>query len=120
MAAVPELVRRLLVELQADLAVEGKYEVEPGRSTETCMRCRCCAGLLHQIEALARQNAAAHVTVVRLKLGPLAHIEPDHLRGHFADTARGTVAEGARLDIETTEELHELTLESIDIACNQS
>jgi Zn finger protein HypA/HybF involved in hydrogenase expression len=56
------------------------------------------------------------VQVVRLKLGPLAHIEPDHLREHFTEAARGTVAEAARLEIETTEELHELTLESIDIA----
>jgi len=76
-------------------------------------------GLLHQIEGLARRNAASRVTVVRLKLGPLAHIESDHLREHFFETARGTVAEGARLDIETTEELHELTLESIDIACEE-
>ena len=73
-------------------------------------------GLLHQIETLAQRNASARVTVVRLKIGALAHIEPDHLREHFAETARGTVAEGARLDIETTEELHELTLESIDVS----
>jgi hydrogenase nickel incorporation protein HypA/HybF len=76
-------------------------------------------GLLHQIEELARRNGSNRVTVVRLKLGPLAHIEPDHLREHFVEAARGTVAESARLDIETTEELHELTLESIDIACPQ-
>ena len=76
-------------------------------------------GLLRQIETLARRNAAGRVTVVRMKLGPLAHIEPDHLREHFAEAARGTVAEGTRLDIETTEELHELTLESIDIACDK-
>ena len=53
--------------------------------------------------------------VVRLKVGPLAHIEPDHLREHFVAAARGTVAEAARLEIETTEELHDLTLESIDV-----
>ena len=76
-------------------------------------------GLLHQIEATARRNEARRVSVVRLKLGPLAHVEPDHLREHFVEAARGTVAEGARLEIETTEELHELTLESIDIACDQ-
>jgi len=76
-------------------------------------------GLLHQIEGLARRNAADRVAVVRLKLGPLAYIEPDHLREHFTEAARGTVAEGARLDIETTEELHELTLESIDVASEQ-
>jgi len=72
-------------------------------------------GLMAQIDTLARQNDATRVRVVRLKLGPLAHIEPDHLREHFAAAARGTVAEAALLEIETTDALHELTLESIDV-----
>lgn len=72
-------------------------------------------GLMSQLDEIARRNAARRVTVVRLKLGPLAHIEPDHLREHFAEAARGTVADKARLDIETTDELHELSLESVDI-----
>jgi hydrogenase nickel incorporation protein HypA/HybF len=75
-------------------------------------------GLLRQIETVARKNGASRVRVIRLKLGPLAHIEPDHLREHFIDAARGTAAEGARLEIETTEELHELSLESIDVAAD--
>jgi hydrogenase nickel incorporation protein HypA/HybF len=77
-------------------------------------------GLLRQIEDLARRNHAVRVTVVRLRLGPLAHIEPDHLREHFVDAARGTVAEAARLDIETTEDLHELTVESIDVETDRA
>src|SRR5437764_1055394 len=72
-------------------------------------------GLLAQIEATARNRGAKRVSVVRLKLGPLAHIEPDHLREHFVAAARGTIADSARLDIETTDDLHELTLESLDI-----
>jgi hydrogenase nickel incorporation protein HypA/HybF len=72
-------------------------------------------GLMRQIDQVARQNRARRVTVVRLKLGPLAHIEPEHLREHFREAAQGTLAEAARLEIETTEELHELTLESIDV-----
>jgi hydrogenase nickel incorporation protein HypA/HybF len=72
-------------------------------------------GLLQQIDALARRNSAERVTVVRLKLGPLAHIESEHLREHFAEMARDTLAATARLEIETTAELHELTLESIDV-----
>jgi Zn finger protein HypA/HybF involved in hydrogenase expression len=51
-----------------------------------------------------------------LKLGPLAHIEPDHLREHFVEAARGTLADSARLEIETTDDLHELTLESLDVS----
>jgi len=81
-------------------------------------------GLLRRIEAPARTKTEmsmppGRVTVLRLRLGPLAHIDSGHLREHFAEAARGTLAEAARLDIETTEELHELTLESIDIACDQ-
>lgn len=72
-------------------------------------------GLLSQIARIAQEQGADRVGVVRLRLGPLAHIEPDHLREHFISAARGTVAEGARLDIETTEELHELSLESVDL-----
>jgi len=68
-----------------------------------------------QIEEIARAQKARRVSVVRLKLGPLAHIEPDHLREHFAAAARGTLAAAARLEIQTTDDLHELTLESIDI-----
>ena len=72
-------------------------------------------GLFRQIEEIARKNEGRRVTVVRLRLGPLAHIEPGHLREHFVESAKGTLAEAARLEIETTDELHELSLESIDI-----
>lgn len=72
-------------------------------------------GLLGQIERMAREHGADRIGVVRLRLGPLAHIEPDHLREHFVAAARGTIADGARLEIETTDELHELTLESVDL-----
>ncbi len=75
-------------------------------------------GLFSQIERIAREHGAERVGVVRLRLGPLAHIEPDHLREHFVSAARGTPAEGARLDIETTEEFHELSLESVDLVLN--
>lgn len=72
-------------------------------------------GLLANIEAIAREHGAPRVRVVRLKLGPLAHIEPEHLREHFMAAARETLAAAAHLEIETTEALHELTLESVDL-----
>lgn len=72
-------------------------------------------GLMTQVQTLAAKNSAKQVTVVRLKLGPLAHIEPDHLREHFVEAVQGTLAEKARLEIETTDDLHEISLESIDI-----
>lgn len=72
--------------------------------------------LMRQIDEAALQAGGGRVAVVRMKLGPLAHIEPDHLREHFEEAARGTAAERARLEIETTNDWHELTLESIDVA----
>jgi hydrogenase nickel incorporation protein HypA/HybF len=77
-------------------------------------------GLLGQIETTARRHGAVRVSVVRLKLGPLAHIEPDHLREHFVQAARGTVADSARLEIEMTQELHDLTLESMDVDLSET
>ncbi|MFN8544658.1 MAG: hydrogenase/urease maturation nickel metallochaperone HypA [Candidatus Binatia bacterium] len=71
--------------------------------------------LMTQVEAAARAHGAARVRVVRVKLGPLAHLDPEHLRHHFAAAARGTAAEGARLEIEVTDALHEITLESLDV-----
>jgi hydrogenase nickel incorporation protein HypA/HybF len=100
--------------LVAGVIEASRNEVQPIMHEKSLMR-----GLLQQIEVLARQNGAGRVRVVRLKVGPLAHMEPDHLREHFAEAARGTAAESARLDIETTEELYELTLEGLDIEGGQ-
>ena len=72
-------------------------------------------GLIKQVLAIAKQHNARHIISVRLKVGPLAHIEPDHLREHFHDAALGTIIEGAKLLIETTDELHDLTLESVEL-----
>jgi hydrogenase nickel incorporation protein HypA/HybF len=71
--------------------------------------------LMKQIGEISRQHGGRRVTVVRLKLGPLMPIDPDHLREHFHEAVHGTVAEHAALEIETTVELHELTLESLDL-----
>ncbi len=71
--------------------------------------------LIHQIEAIARAHEAHRIRVVRLKIGPLAHVDAEHLREHFVAAAHGTVAENALLEIEITTALHELSLESVDV-----
>jgi hydrogenase nickel incorporation protein HypA/HybF len=40
------------------------------------------------------------VVGVKIQLGALAHISPDHFREHFTHAARGTVAEEAQLEID--------------------
>ena len=56
--------------------------------------------LMGKVEQLARQNGAGRVTRIGVKLGALSHFSPDHFREHFEQASRGTVAEGAVLDIE--------------------
>ncbi len=47
----------------------------------------------------ARKQGFGRVRVVRLKVGALAHVEPEALRFCFDVVSRGTVADGATLDI---------------------
>jgi len=77
------------------------------------------ADLLRKIEQLAKD--ADKVTVVKVKLGALSHITPDHFREHFEAAIVGTVAEGATLDVEQCDDEHDpnaqdILLESVDIA----
>ena len=56
-------------------------------------------GVLQIVEDAARAGAAQRVQAVRLELGALSHVERDALRFCFEAVTRGSVAEGARLDI---------------------
>ena len=59
-------------------------------------------GILQIVEDTARANAAAQVRSVLLELGALSHVEEQALRFCFDAVTRGTVADGARLDVHTT------------------
>ena len=70
----------------------------------------------------AIENAADGRTVnrVRVRLGALSHFTPGHFREHFADASRGTIAEGADVEAELSEDPTEpdaqgVRLESIDV-----
>jgi len=56
--------------------------------------------LLRKIETLAAEQNALRVTAVGVRIGALAHISAEHFREHFIDGTRGSIAAGARLDIE--------------------
>jgi hydrogenase nickel incorporation protein HypA/HybF len=56
-------------------------------------------GMLQVVEDGARHHAAAAVKAVRLEIGALAQVEVDALRFCFDAVTRGTLAEGARLEI---------------------
>jgi hydrogenase nickel incorporation protein HypA/HybF len=78
------------------------------------------AGLLRRVEEIAREVHARRVVRVRVAIGALAHISPDHFREHFVTAAQGTAAEGAALEIRVVEGIddpraQEIVLESADI-----
>lgn len=58
-----------------------------------------CEGVMQVIEEQAVRQGFSRVVVVRLEVGDLAVVEPAALRFCFEVIARGTLAEGARLEI---------------------
>lgn len=77
--------------------------------------------LIRKIISIAHEQRASKVVTVTVKLGALSHISPDHFREHFNHATRGTVAEGARLQIEIMTDMNdplaqEVLIESIGIA----
>lgn len=69
--------------------------------------------LLRKIEQIAAEQQASRVVAVGVRIGALAHISADHFREHFVDGVRGTLADGARLDIETGTDTGEPQAQSI-------
>lgn len=58
--------------------------------------------VLQILEDAARRRGFARVRSVRLEVGALAPVEPAAMRFCFDAVTRGSIAEGARLDITTT------------------
>jgi hydrogenase nickel incorporation protein HypA/HybF len=52
------------------------------------------------VEAERRKQAFSRVRLVRLAVGVLGPVEPEALRFCFEPVTRGTIAEGARLEID--------------------
>jgi hydrogenase nickel incorporation protein HypA/HybF len=76
--------------------------------------------LMRQVERLADRENATTVTAIRLRLGALSHFSPDHFREHFSQVAPGTRAEGAALEISTSDDIHDpfaqgVLIESIEV-----
>jgi len=59
--------------------------------------------ILEIVEDAARRHGGTRVRTVRLAIGQLSHAEPQALRFAFDVVTRGSLAEGARLDIEGDE-----------------
>jgi len=76
--------------------------------------------LMREIALRAQAEGARRVTRVRVRLGALSHFTGEHFREHFEDVARGTIAEGARVEAEvgvdpTEPAAQSVVLEELDV-----
>lgn len=55
---------------------------------------------LHIVTAAAEQAEASRVTRIRLSIGALAHVDADALQYSCEIVSRGTLADGARFEVE--------------------
>lgn len=55
--------------------------------------------LVRRLEGVASDAGAQAVSGVQVWLGALSQFSPEHFREHYRDEAKGTIAEGANLDI---------------------
>jgi len=76
------------------------------------------------IDTVERHAAGRRVTVVRLQVGHLRQVVPASLEFYFGHVAKGTVAEGARLEQELIPARlrcgcgHEWEVDGIDFRCS--
>jgi hydrogenase nickel incorporation protein HypA/HybF len=76
--------------------------------------------VLRAVEATARQEGARRVTRISVRLGVLSHFTEEHFREHFEDAAKGTLAEGAEVDVAlrtdpTERDAQGVVLESVEV-----
>ena len=76
--------------------------------------------LMQTILAKATEDSAKAITVVRVELGALSHMDAAHFKEHFIEEARGTIAENATIIATISEDssaanAHFVTLKSIDV-----
>jgi hydrogenase nickel incorporation protein HypA/HybF len=63
--------------------------------------------LVRRLETAAAEAGARRVISAHVWLGALSQFSAEHFRSHFEDESRGTLAQGAGLDIDvSTEALH--------------
>ena len=81
------------------------------------------ADLLRKIQAVSEANNHGRILSVRVKLGAMSHISPEHFREHFCQATKNTTLDGAQLEIEvltdeTDPQAQEILLDSVEIEEN--
>ncbi len=60
--------------------------------------------LMSKVLDVSKTERAKRVVSVNVWLGALSHLSAEHFREHFEEESRGTLAEGARLIIEASDD----------------
>lgn len=81
---------------------------------------RLMSDLMEKILMVAKEQSAGKVVGIRVKLGALSHLSPEHFREHFEQIAAGTIAEGARVTALELTDIHDpqaqsILLESVEV-----
>jgi hydrogenase nickel incorporation protein HypA/HybF len=77
--------------------------------------------LMNKILHLAKEEKAARVTKVCVKLGAFSHMSAQHFKEHFDIAALGTIAQDAVIEAEESQDMHDpdaatVVLKSIDVS----
>jgi hydrogenase nickel incorporation protein HypA/HybF len=71
------------------------------------------AGLMRRIDEIAAAEDARRIVGVSVWLGALSHMSAAHFTEHFEEAAAGTIAEGARLDIDVSDDTGDANAQDI-------
>ena len=76
--------------------------------------------LMRKITGIALEHEAQKVVSVKVKLGALCHTSAEHFGEHFTEASAGTVAQGARLEIEeskdeTASDAQDILLQTVEL-----
>jgi len=79
------------------------------------------ADLFRKIDSIYHDNGGNEIVGVKVTLGALSHITPDHFAEHFEEFSKGTPAEGAKLDVIQLEDQNDpnaqdILLDSVEVA----
>ena len=69
--------------------------------------------LMRKISSLAAAENARRVSGVSVWLGALSHMSPAHFHEHFSQAAAGTLADGAQIRCETSDDIGDPRADSI-------
>jgi hydrogenase nickel incorporation protein HypA/HybF len=76
--------------------------------------------LFRKLDEVARENGSGRIRGLTVWIGGLSHLTEEQLRARFPDAARGTAAEGARLEVQHSTDLTDpraqgVVLVSVDV-----